>query len=99
VDILHHERLTLERKRSRSWLSHVNNVDFVGGCFMHGHKCAWEEINDLQSVRKDKFILKLHPKFWDGGIKNQCYQILIHIKFEKKVEIEDQMAMRVVIWI
>jgi hypothetical protein len=34
-------------------------------------------------VGKDMFILELHPIFLDGGIKNQCYQIFVFVRFNK----------------
>jgi len=43
-----------------------------------------EERNDLQRLGKDKFTLELHSRFLNGGIKSQCYQILVLIKFDKK---------------
>jgi hypothetical protein len=31
----------------------------------------------------------LHPRFSSGSIKSQCYQILIHIRFDKAGKVED----------
>jgi hypothetical protein len=55
----------------------------VGGYFIHGHMCVEKKIWSTK-VKEDRFILELHPKFLDGSIRNQCYQILVIIKFDKR---------------
>jgi hypothetical protein len=42
-----------------------------------------EEKNDSQRVGIDRFTLKLHSKFSNGGTKNKCYKILVFIKSDK----------------
>jgi len=58
------------------------NLNFVGGCFMHGHKFVKGK-KQFAKVGKYMFISEVHLIFLDRGIKNQCYQIFVIIRFNK----------------
>jgi hypothetical protein len=50
---------------------------------MHGHMCVKRKKWSTKA-KEDRFTLELHPKFFDGNIRSQCYQILVFIIFDKK---------------
>lgn len=47
------------------------------------HVCGKIKIWSTKA-KEDRFILELHPKFLDGSIRSQFYQILIIIRFDKR---------------
>jgi hypothetical protein len=55
----------------------------VGGYFMPGHMCVRRKKWSTKA-REEMFTLELHPKFVDGSIRSQYYQILAFIRFDKR---------------